>query len=93
VGRGARGAAQAGAAGVAMVWGGTLRDWIGAIALSGAVGGGLARPTTGYSFVDHTEIGLLFVTLAVLGPLVRTSGPIQPKSAEPTRLGLADFPT
>lgn len=90
---GAWGAAQATAAGISIALGGTLRDWVGSIAMSGAFGEGLATPTTGYSFVYHAEIGLLFITLAVLGPLVRTSGPIQPKSAEPTRLGLADFPT
>jgi BCD family chlorophyll transporter-like MFS transporter len=90
---GAWGAAQATAAGIAIALGGTLRDWIGAVAMSGALGDGLATPTTGYSFVYHAEIGLLFLTLAVLGPLVRTSGAPQPQSAEPTRLGLADFPT
>ncbi|WP_050930618.1 MFS transporter [Aestuariivita boseongensis] len=90
---GAWGAAQATAAGIAIALGGTLRDWIGSIAMTGALGEGLATATTGYSFVYHLEIGLLFATLVVLGPLVRTSGPIQPKSAETTRLGLADFPT
>lgn len=90
---GAWGAAQATAAGISIALGGTLRDWVGSIAMTGALGEGLATPTTGYSFVYHTEIGLLFVTLVVLGPLVRTSGPIHPKSAETTRLGLADFPT
>ncbi len=90
---GAWGAAQATAAGIAIALGGTLRDWVGAVAMTGALGDGLATPTTGYSFVYHAEIGLLFVTLVVLGPLVRTSGSYQPKSAEPTRLGLADFPT
>ncbi|APX14169.1 PucC family protein [Tateyamaria omphalii] len=89
---GAWGAAQATAAGVAIALGGTLRDWIGTIAMSGAWGEGLATPATGYSFVYHVEIGLLFVTLAILGPLVRTSGPLtERKDAQP--LGLADFPT
>ncbi|KIC47815.1 protein pucC [Tateyamaria sp. ANG-S1] len=89
---GAWGAAQATAAGVAIALGGTLRDWVDAIAMSGAWGEGLATPATGYSFVYHLEIGLLFVTLAILGPLVRTSGPLTERK-ETKPLGLADFPT
>jgi len=89
---GAWGAAQATAAGLAIALGGTLRDWIGALATSGAWGEALNTPATGYSFVYHAEIGLLFVTLVILGPLVRTSGP--PTQAEkPQPMGLADFPT
>ncbi|MEL7166757.1 MAG: PucC family protein [Pseudomonadota bacterium] len=87
---GAWGAAQATAAGLAIAMGGTLRDWIGGLAQSGALGDALATPATGYTFVYHAEIGLLFVTLILLGPLVRQSGPLTPKDA---RLGLADFPT
>ncbi|WP_299658024.1 PucC family protein [uncultured Tateyamaria sp.] len=89
---GAWGAAQATAAGVAIALGGTLRDWIGGIAMTGAWGDGLASPATGYSFVYHTEIGLLFVTLIILGPLVRTPGPLTERK-DVTPLGLADFPT
>ncbi|MEO0380058.1 MAG: PucC family protein [Pseudomonadota bacterium] len=89
---GAWGAAQATAAGVAIALGGTLRDWVGALASSGAWGEALNTPATGYSFVYHTEIGLLFVTLIILGPLVRTSAPFtHTGTAQP--LGLADFPT
>ncbi|WP_299629028.1 PucC family protein [uncultured Tateyamaria sp.] len=89
---GAWGAAQATAAGLAIAMGGTLRDWIGAIAQSGAWGEALNTPATGYSFVYHAEIGLLFVTLVILGPLVRTSGPLT-QAEKPQPLGLADFPT
>ncbi|WP_299685031.1 PucC family protein [uncultured Tateyamaria sp.] len=89
---GAWGAAQATAAGVAIALGGTLRDWIGAIAMSGVWGEGLQTPAAGYAFVYHAEIGLLFVTLIILGPLVRHSGPLTEKE-EPQPLGLADFPT
>lgn len=89
---GAWGAAQATAAGIAIALGGTLRDWVGAIATSGQWGEALNTPATGYSFVYHAEIGLLFVTLVILGPLVRQSGPLtQPEDPQP--LGLADFPT
>lgn len=89
---GAWGAAQATAAGLSIAIGGGLRDWVGAIATSGQWGVALDTPTTGYSFVYHAEIGLLFVTLAVLGPLVRQSGPLtQPEKPQP--IGLVDFPT
>ncbi|MEL7088466.1 MAG: PucC family protein, partial [Planctomycetota bacterium] len=52
----------------------------------------LQTPAAGYAFVYHAEIGLLFVTLIILGPLVRHSGPPTEKE-EPQPLGLADFPT
>ncbi|MEP3920903.1 PucC family protein [Ascidiaceihabitans sp.] len=90
---GAWGAAQASAAGLAIAMGGTLRDWISTVATSGAWGTALDTPATGYSFVYHTEIGLLFVTLIVLGPLVRRSGPPTPMDINQRPLGLADFPT
>jgi BCD family chlorophyll transporter-like MFS transporter len=53
----------------------------------------MVSPATGYSFVYHTEIGLLFVTLVILGPLVRQSGPLTPMEKGSRPLGLADFPT
>ena len=90
---GAWGAAQATAAGVSIAMGGGLRDWIGHAALSGRMGEALATPATGYSFVYHTEIGLLFVTLVILGPLVRQSGPLTPAETGQRPMGLADFPT
>ncbi|MEM6625029.1 MAG: PucC family protein [Pseudomonadota bacterium] len=90
---GAWGAAQATAAGLAIAIGGSLRDWVGAIAMSGQLGEGMISPATGYSFVYHAEIGLLFVTLAILGPLVRQSGPFTPSETSSRPLGLADFPT
>ena len=91
---GAWGAAQATAAGLAIALGGILRDVINAIATSGAWGVALDSPATGYSFVYHIEIGLLFVTLAALGPLVRTNRATRSnESSERTSLGLVDFPT
>ncbi|MFD0858459.1 MFS transporter [Roseovarius aquimarinus] len=86
---GAWGAAQATAAGLAIFAGGALRDLVGAAAMSGALGEALATPATGYSFVYHLEIYLLFVTLIALGPLVRVRA--FRKSTGP--IGLADFPT
>ena len=91
---GAWGAAQATAAGVAIALGGTIRDGINALASGGYLGDALATPATGYSVVYHLEIGLLFGTLIVLGPLVRLSF-FQPQSnaMEGGKIGLADFPT
>ncbi|WP_084860638.1 PucC family protein [Salibaculum halophilum] len=91
---GAWGAAQATAAGLAIALGGGLRDWIGGLATSGALGAALDSPATGYSFVYHLEIGLLFLTLAALGPLVRHApARAQTPNQETARIGLADFPT
>jgi BCD family chlorophyll transporter-like MFS transporter len=90
---GAWGAAQATAAGLAIAFGGLIRDGVGQLAIAGDLGQALATPAAGYSFVYHLEIGLLFVTLAALGPLVRTRilNP-QPEQGQ-TRIGLAEFPT
>jgi BCD family chlorophyll transporter-like MFS transporter len=90
---GAWGAAQATAAGVSIAVGGTLRDWINTLALRGDLGEALATPTTGYSFVYHSEIALLFVTLAVLGPLVSLNRHASSNQKGAARIGLADFPT
>ncbi|MFK7876970.1 MAG: PucC family protein [Paracoccaceae bacterium] len=90
---GAWGAAQATAAGLSMAIGGTFRDWLGAIAESGAWGEGLNTPAAGYAFVYHTEIGLLFVTLIILGPLVRTAGPPLRPDPQAAKLRLMDLPT
>lgn len=90
---GAWGAAQATAAGLSIAFGGTLRDGVAHL----AHGSALDTPAFGYTFVYHTEIGLLFVTLIVLGPLVRTrlltdtSTPTQKIGTQ--KIGLADFPT
>ncbi|MEY2920604.1 MAG: hypothetical protein RL261_1909 [Pseudomonadota bacterium] len=87
---GAWGAVQASAAGIAIAVGGFTRDAIGALATSGALGAALASPVTGYAFVYHLEIALLFSALIAIGPLVRTAraGARQP----PSQFGLAEFP-
>ncbi|MEO0771836.1 MAG: PucC family protein [Pseudomonadota bacterium] len=91
---GAWGAATATAAGLAIAFGGGLRDAVTSALASGFFGQTLDPVTTGYSFVYHTEIGLLFVTLMILGPLVRTAhNAPQPPKQEAARIGLADFPT
>jgi len=68
------GAVQATCAGIAIAFGGGLRDLITALATSGALGEGFTDPVVGYISVYLIEILLLFVTLAVVGPLVRRAG-------------------
>ncbi len=87
---GAWGAAQATAAGLSIFIGGAVRDLVNTAAQSGALGDALSSNATGYSVVYHVEIGLLFVTLVALGPLVKARA-ISTQQAGP--VGLADFPT
>ncbi|UWQ99429.1 PucC family protein [Rhodobacteraceae bacterium S2214] len=87
---GAWGAAQATGAGLSIFIGGTLRDLVNHAAGTGMLSEALATPATGYSVVYHTEIGLLFITLIVLGPLVRVKAITH---GAQTRSGLAEFPT
>jgi BCD family chlorophyll transporter-like MFS transporter len=68
---GAWGAVQATAAGCAMAAGSVLRDVVSAAAQRGELGDALASPATGFGVVYLIEILLLFVTLAVIGPLVQ----------------------
>jgi BCD family chlorophyll transporter-like MFS transporter len=87
---GAWGAVQATAAGVSVAAGGAIRDAVSGLATQGLLGEVLVSPVTGYSFVYHLEMILLFATLAAVGPLVRaTSGP---GHRAPPRFGLAEFP-
>jgi BCD family chlorophyll transporter-like MFS transporter len=76
---GAWGAVQALAAGVAIASGGLLSDSITAFAASGRLGPALTGPATGYTAVYLIELLLLFVTLAAIGPLVRSGGAIEPQ--------------
>jgi MFS transporter, BCD family, chlorophyll transporter len=59
------------AIGVAIAVSGGLRDVVSHLALSGKLGPALADPSTGYQFVYHLEIVLLFASLIAIGPLVR----------------------
>lgn len=90
---GAWGAAQATAAGLAIFVGGALRDGVAEAASAGMLGS-LGDASLGYSFVYHTEIGLLFLTLVILGPLVRLGITTQVDTDSGKRhIGLAEFPT
>jgi BCD family chlorophyll transporter-like MFS transporter len=88
---GAWGAVQASCAGLAIALGGAVRDVITSLATHGALGAGMSGASTGYSFVYHVEIALLFATLVAIGPLVRSSraAPTDDGSAE---LKLAELP-
>ena len=86
---GAWGAVQATAAGLAIAAGGALCDLIGSYAEQGLLGPALVSKVSGYMFVYHVELGLLFAALIAIGPLVRsTTGP----KLVAERLGLADMP-
>jgi MFS transporter, BCD family, chlorophyll transporter len=87
---GAWGAVQATASGASVAAGGAVRDIVSGLAAQGLLGPALAGPVTGYSFVYHIEMYLLFAALVAIGPLVRsTRRPLRPA---PPQFGLADFP-
>ncbi len=87
---GAWGAAQATAAGAAILVGGILRDAVTQFAASGALGPALSTPAAGYGVVYHLEILLLFSTLVAIGPLARSTGAVERVAPKP--FGLAAFP-
>ncbi len=87
---GAWGAVQATAAGIAIALGGGIRDLVSGMATQGLLGPALNMPSTGYGFVYHIEIALLFATLIAIGPLVRPARVDRSRSS--TKFGLAEFP-
>jgi BCD family chlorophyll transporter-like MFS transporter len=89
---GAWGAVQASAAGFAVAAGGALRDGVSTLAMQGTLGSALVSPVTGYSFVYHLEIYLLFAALIAIGPLVRPLGRRPSGPTPSTKFGLADLP-
>jgi BCD family chlorophyll transporter-like MFS transporter len=86
---GAWGGVQATAAGLAIGASGLLRDMVTGLGQDGTLGAAFAGPAAGYLFVYHIEIVLLFATLAVIGPMVR-SGSRHPKRQQ--GFGLAQYP-
>jgi len=87
---GAWGAVTATCSGIGMSLGGVVRDVVADLAMNGAIGSALISPATGYSFVYHIEIYLLFITLVALGPLVNKNP--NKASSKMSKFGLADFP-
>lgn len=88
---GAWGAVQAVAAGGGIALGGALRDIVVALTADGRFGAALSGPEVGYNVVYHIEIALLFVTLAVIGPLAAYARERTPQMRQ--RLELAEFPS
>ena len=86
---GAWGAVQATAGGLGIALGGALRDLVHALAQQQVFGPAFTGPTTGYLFVYHLELALLFATLVALGPLVRHR-PAAALTRDPH--GLAELP-
>ncbi|MBY0361711.1 MAG: PucC family protein [Phreatobacter sp.] len=90
---GAWGAVQASAAGLAIAFGGILRDVTSALAASGALGPALTGPAVGYGAVYHVELLLLFITLVALGPLVgRNTHALRADGPPLSNFGLSQFP-
>lgn len=89
---GAWGSAQATAAGIAILTGGTLRDAVTSIVNAGLLGP-ISDISLGYTVVYHVEIALLFFTLAALGPLVRIGTPATAPDQGQPGLRLTEFPT
>jgi BCD family chlorophyll transporter-like MFS transporter len=87
---GAWGAVQATAAGASVAAGGIIKDAVGALASAGWLGDSLMSEVTGYSFVYHLEMYLLFAVLIAVGPLARRARPAEPERRQ--RFGLAEFP-
>lgn len=84
---GAWGGVQATAAGIGVGLSGVLRDAVSGFASDGALGAATS-PTTGYITVYQIEIVLLFATLAVIGPLVRSGK----RTTRQPGFGLAQYP-
>ncbi len=87
---GAWGAVQATAAGFSILFGGIARDVVSSLGVNGLLGAGLVDSSVGYSFVYLSEIGLLFMTLMVVGPMVRFQSADE---ESPSRFGLAELPS
>ncbi|AKD25670.1 Arabinose efflux permease [Polynucleobacter duraquae] len=88
---GAWGAVTATCSGIGMSLGGVIRDLVSDLAMGGVIGTTLMNPATGYSFVYHIEIYLLFITLIALGPLVAKKRNLD--ISKMSKFGLADFPS
>jgi MFS transporter, BCD family, chlorophyll transporter len=87
---GAWGAVQATSAGLAMGFGGVLRDFVATIAAKGQLGPAFKGVEASYAVVYHFEILLLFIALAAVGPLVGVIGAKQDTTS--SLFGLTAFP-
>lgn len=87
---GAWGAVQATAIGTSLLAGGLVKNTINALALNGSLGETMITPASGYLVVYLFEIVLLFLCLAVLGPL--TGQRYSRDENHDMRFGLAELP-
>jgi len=87
---GAWGAVQATAIGVSLLLGGLIKNGVNILALDGVLGTAMNNEAAGYLAVYHIEIALLFVCLAVLGPLAGQHYGQEQETGK--RFGLAEMP-
>jgi MFS transporter, BCD family, chlorophyll transporter len=87
---GAWGAVQASAVGLAIASGGAIRDVVSGFANHGSLGPAMMGPSVGYGAVYYIEILMLFLTLALVGPLVRPAS--ENRRKKKSNFGLAEFP-
>jgi BCD family chlorophyll transporter-like MFS transporter len=87
---GAWGGVQATAAGLAIGASGVLRDVVSGLAETGTLGAAFSGPAGSYVVVYQIEIVLLFATLAVIGPMVRSGS--NRNAARQPGFGLAHYP-
>jgi BCD family chlorophyll transporter-like MFS transporter len=87
---GAWGSVTATATGIAVAAGGAIRDIITRLGADGHLGTAFSGAAAGYTIVYTVEIFLLFLTLAVIGPLARHS--FSSPQPQATKFGLAAYP-
>lgn len=87
---GAWGAVQATAIGVSLLLGGVIKNAVNTLGADGLLGPAMDTAAAGYLVVYHFEIGLLFVCLAILGPL--TGQRYRQAHETERRFGLAEMP-
>ncbi len=87
---GAWGAVQATSWGVAVAFGGAMRDIVSGVAATGAFGQEWTGPVIGYSSVYALEILLLSATLIVLVPMALRNSGVQTRAS--SRIGLDQMP-
>ncbi|MEI2387893.1 BCD family MFS transporter [Breoghania sp. JC706] len=87
---GAWSAVQATAIGVSLLLGALIKNTVNMLALDHVLGAAMDTAASGYLVVYHIEIGLLFICLAVLGPLAGHR--YRQQRGSDIRFGLAEMP-
>jgi BCD family chlorophyll transporter-like MFS transporter len=86
------GAVQATAIGLGIALGGGLRDVADGFVSQGLFGPALSGPAVSYAVVYHLEVILLFITLAIVGPLAQPLQCGRSAKAPAKRFGLDQMP-